>query len=178
MKDFKRLQEECMREVEAVGIKPGNIVKWSLNSRAKTRWGLCVKYKNGDCEIQIAERLIEDDRISEKSCKDTMIHEILHSCAGCHRHTGKWKKYAELMNDTYGYNIKRVTSGEEKGVENYQSKGRPVKYIYRCSGCGQIIMRKRECKFTRHYRQYICGCCGKRRAFKKISGTVLSKKLS
>ena len=167
MKDFEKLQMVCMEEVRAAGITPGNIVKWTINRRAKTRWGLCIKKGNGECEIQIAARLLEDDRISEDACKDTMIHEILHSCKGCTGHTGKWKQYAEIMNRKYGYHIKRVTSGEEKGVENYKGNSQPVKYVYRCAGCGQIVMRKKACKFTKYYRSYICGICGKK-AFRKV----------
>ena len=166
MKNFKELQEICLKEVRDAGIVPGNIVKWSVNRRAKSRWGQCSKMRNGECEIQISARLLEDDRISEQACKDTMIHEILHTCKGCSGHTGKWKEYAERMNRLYGYHIKRVTTGEEKGVENYERKGKPVKYIFQCAGCGQIVKRKRACDFTKHYRQYICGICGKK-AFRK-----------
>jgi len=169
LKDFKRLQKECLDEVIAAGITPGNIVEWKINTRAKTRWGKCTKERaTGNCIIEISNRLLEDDRISEKDCKTTMIHEILHSCKDCMAHTGKWKEYATIMNLKYGYNIKRVTKGEEKGVENHTSKSMPYKYRYRCSRCGQLVMKKKACKFTKYYRNYTCGICGKARAFHKF----------
>ena len=122
MKDYKKLQEICLSEVVAVGIEPGNIIEWQLNSRAKSRWGQCTRNnKTKECKIQIAAQLIYDDRISEKACKETIIHEILHTCNGAKGHTGLWKQYADKINTRYGYNIKRTTSGEEKGVENYKS---------------------------------------------------------
>lgn len=167
MKDFYKLIEECLAEVTAVGIIPGNIEKWELNYRAKRRWGQCQKKKTGEITIQIAARLIEDDRISEKACKETMIHEILHACPDGMSHTGKWKEYAKLMNDTYGYNIKRTTSGEEKGVENYVPTRRKTQYVFMCRYCKQIVTKTRKCKFTHYYKNYTCGICGSPRAFVK-----------
>jgi len=167
VKDFRELILQSIQEIRAVGIEPGNIVKWSINRRAKSRWGLCTKHPDGTYSIEISSRLLEDEKVSEKDCKDTIIHEILHSCKGCSGHTGRWKQYAEIMNRTYGYNIKRVTSSEEKGLERYESKSRSPKYIYRCKKCGQLIIKKRKCKFTKYYKHYGCGICGTRNAFIK-----------
>lgn len=59
MKNFiNDLILECIAEVEAVGITPGEIEKWEINRRAKTRWGQCKKQKNGKFVIQISNRLI------------------------------------------------------------------------------------------------------------------------
>lgn len=170
MKDFDKLIHICLEEVIAAGIQPGHIVEWKLNSRAKKRWGQCTKKSNGECRIQIASRLLTDDRISEKACKDTIIHEILHSCPECKGHTGKWKEYAQIMNVKYGYDIKRITSGEEKGVENYIStRGLPLKYVFKCKYCGNSIAKKMECKFTHYYKNYRCKKCGNAHAFQKYT---------
>ncbi|XME04451.1 SprT-like domain-containing protein (plasmid) [Lachnospiraceae bacterium C1.1] len=160
MKNFEELKEECLFEIDSLGIKPGVISSWMINSRAKTRWGLCKKKSDGSFEIQIAKRLIEDDNISKNACKETIIHEILHTCKDAMNHTGKWRIYAEKMNLAFGYNIKRTTSGIEKGVENYVAASMPPKYIFICKGCGAVIYRKKESKFTRNYRQYGCRRCG------------------
>lgn len=169
MKNFEMLQKVCIDEVLGAGIEPGNIVSWVINHRAKTRWGMCTKNPDGTCIIQIAARLIEDERIPEQACKETMIHEILHTCKGCKGHTGLWLVYANIMNKKYGYNIKRTTSGEEKGVENYTaSKRLDYKYCFVCENCGQIIKRKKQCEFTKYYRNYTCGICGRKRAFHKV----------
>lgn len=119
MKDFHKLIDESINEVKAAGITPGNIVNWRINTRAKSRWGLCKKLNDGTgFEIQIAHILLVSDDVSEKACKTTIIHEILHTCEGCKGHTGLWKQYAAIMNEKYGYNIKRTTSGAEKGLMN------------------------------------------------------------
>lgn len=169
MKNFLRLQDECLKELEDTRIPVGRVEKWEINRRATTRWGQCVKKSTGGYIIQISARLLEDDRISEKDCKTTMLHELLHTCRGGMKHTGKWKEYADILNAKYGYDIKRVTSGEEKGVENHKVKHRAVKYIFKCRFCGQTISRTRACKFTRYYKNYICGLCGNPHAFIRIN---------
>ena len=160
MKNFIFLREQCISEITCLGIELGKIASWSVNRRAKTRWGLCRLKRDGSYEIEIAESLLADDRISEKACKETIIHELLHTCKGCMRHTGRWKQYAELMNRAYGYNIKRVTEGYEKGIENYKASEMAIKYVFTCGGCGATIYRKRDSKFTRNYRHYGCAKCG------------------
>ena len=138
MKDFVFLREQCISEITCLGIELGKIASWSVNRRAKTRWGLCRLKRDGSYEIEIAESLLADDRISEKACKETIIHELLHTCKGCMRHTGKWKQYAELMN----------------------CAEMAIKYVFTCGGCGATIYRKRDSKFTRNYRHYGCAKCG------------------
>lgn len=168
MKNLQDLVKVCLAEIEKAGITPGKIAEWQINSRAKKRWGMCSKKPNGECIIQIAYTLLADNRISEQACKETIIHEILHTCPECKGHTGKWAEYAMRMNELYGYHIKRTTSGEEKGVENYQASYRlSAKYLFCCKYCGAKIIKKKDCKFTHYYKNYGCGQCGMPRAFEK-----------
>lgn len=170
MKDFDKLIKTCLKEVKDAGITPGNIVEWTINYRSKQRWGQCTKKPNGDFTIQIAARLLEDDRISEKACKNTIVHEILHACPDGTGHKGKWREYAEIMNKKYDYNIKRTTSGSEKGVEDYKScKTLRTKYIFRCRYCGYTIGKKKMCKFTHYYKNYRCMMCDKPHAFQRYT---------
>lgn len=167
MKNFEKLIEDCLIEVESVGIVAGKIENWKINYRAKARWGLCRKLKNGAYEIEIAAQLLEDDRVSEFACKNTMIHEILHTCGGCMKHTGKWLEYAKEMNEAYGYRIKRCTSSEEKGLERRIVERREVKYKFVCYYCGDVVRKTRKCKFTKYYRNYKCMKCGRSRAYRR-----------
>ncbi len=72
MKDFERLKKECMKEVTEIGIEIGKIKEWTINTRARSRWGQCTKNKDGSYSIQVSDRLLSDDRISEKACKETI----------------------------------------------------------------------------------------------------------
>lgn len=159
-KDYVRLRNECLREVKALGIKTGVITEWKINSRAKTRLGQCTKHPDRTYEIQIAELLLTQDQVTEQDVKEVIIHEILHTCYGCMKHTGRWKIYAEKMNASYGYHITRTKNVEQLGLPKHTVKRRRVKYVYVCAGCGQRVERTRECKFTRHPEWYCCGRCG------------------
>ncbi len=176
MKDFEALRNECINEVTRLGIKLGQISSWEINTRAKTRWGMCKLSPDGTYTIEIAARLLEDDRISETACKETIIHELLHTCKGCMRHTGKWKYYADVVNQVYGYNIKRVTPGQEKGVENYEGNQMAIKYVFTCGKCGATIYRKRDSRFTRNYKYYGCARCGAAAWSKKTVEAYISMK--
>lgn len=79
MKNFEMLQKVCIDEVLGAGIEPGNIVSWVINRRAKTRWGMCTKNPDGTCIIQIAARLIEDERISEHIRMEVTEQQLLAS---------------------------------------------------------------------------------------------------
>ncbi len=162
MKDFQKLINESINEVKAAGITPGNIVSWKINTRAKSRWGLCRKLKDGSgYEIQIAHILLSSDDVSEKACKTTIVHEILHTCDGCKGHTGRWKRYAMIMNTKYGYNIKRTTSNEEKGLSE-QYVATKYKYICKCKSCGSQFGRTKKSKFIQYSEFYSCGKCGQK----------------
>ncbi|MCR5272626.1 MAG: SprT-like domain-containing protein [Lachnospiraceae bacterium] len=166
-KDLNALVLECLSELKDQDIAPGEVSEWKVNKRAGTRWGRCIRNADETFTIEIAQRLLTDERISDKACKETIIHELLHTCKGCMKHTGSWKMYATQMNVAYGYNIKRTTSGSEKGVEDHEVTPLPVKHIFVCKNCGAVIYRKRESRFTRHYRRYACARC-KASAWSKI----------
>lgn len=111
MRDVNVIAIECMRELENIGIKCGNV--------------------------------------------------------GCMKHTGEWKQLAEKVNRYYGYNIKRCDSADEKGISEEQKEKiqkertatRKVKYIFKCTCCGQKVERCRESKFTKYPELYRCAVC-------------------
>jgi len=158
MKNLQKLYQECLAELDAIGIEHGNIIDISVNSRAKKRWGLCTRI--GDTySIQISSRLL-DDSIDDSATKNTIMHEILHTVKGNVKHGDKWTRMANLVNDCYAiYNIKRTTSSEDKGIEEIVLSEQS-NYIFKCSNCGQIIRRTKKSKFVENYKEYHCGKCG------------------
>lgn len=161
--------KECIDELDAIGVPYGNIVSVTVNYRAKRRWGLC-KMVGESYKININADLLSV-YASEKGLKETVIHEILHTCPNSMCHTGEWKKWATLVNDCYSYNIKRCNSEADKGMaefyrkkreEGVKGKARTYKYVFTCADCGQKIKRMRASRFTEHYRAYRCGRCGGR----------------
>ena len=53
MKDLKKLANECMAELDAIGIQYGNVISWEVNTRAKNRWGQC-RYIGGGVILSIS----------------------------------------------------------------------------------------------------------------------------
>ena len=49
MKDLNKLYCECIKELDSIGVKYGNIVSVVVNTRAKKRWGQCKIVRNASC---------------------------------------------------------------------------------------------------------------------------------
>lgn len=164
MKNLNQFVNECRWDIESLGIKVGNVTKITVNTRSKRRWGQCKRTPNG-FEINISERLLNDD-LDDWALKNTVAHELLHTIEGGNSHKGAWKMAAEKMNSLLGYNIKRCTSADEKGVESvptiYRSKA--PKYIIKCGNCGLEYKYYKDCKMINNfinrpsYVKKVCRC--------------------
>ena len=87
MRDLKKYAAECMSVLDDLGIRYAPIIRFSVNTRASTRLGLCRK--RGECyEIEISSLLL-DERTPADSLRDTLWHELLHTCRGCMKHRGQ-----------------------------------------------------------------------------------------
>lgn len=133
MKDLQQLFKEAKEDLEAIDIKYGDIYSVVVNTRAKKRWGQCQRI-GSYYKIEISDRLLQDD-VSYEATMNTLIHEILHTCPNCMNHGAAWKKLAERVNSFYPqYNIKRITSSEEKGIA--ADRMAEYKYSVVCKSCG------------------------------------------
>ena len=160
MKDILKLAAECQADLASIGIPYGRVKRWVINTRAKARWGLCKKLPDGGFEIEIAEALLQND-VDDIAVKNTMLHELLHTCLGCLKHTGRWKQYADKVNRLLPmYNIKRTTSAEEKGVA-VKRKEPEYRYILKCYDCNKEIRRQKKSAVIEHPEHYRCTCGGK-----------------
>lgn len=160
MKDLVTLARSCQRELAALRIPWGKVRNWSVNTRAKARWGLCTKVSRGVFDIQIAASLL-DDAIDDQAVKDTIVHELLHTVPGCFKHTGKWKQYAELINKLMPhYRIKSRSSYADKGVEDLRSTP-TYRYILKCEQCGREVRRQKKSAVVEYPENYRCKCGGK-----------------
>lgn len=106
--------------------------------------------------IEISKALIE---APEESIKEVLAHEILHTTPGGDNHTGLWKKYASMMNQSYGYHIKRTIAPEALGVSLAREKP-PAKYLIICKKCGIVQERSRVSRVIKQPSLYRCKCGG------------------
>ena len=147
MKDLTKLFNECLKECSKLGIRYGNIVEVTINTRVKKRWGQTCRRADG-FHINISSVLLRDD-VSDKATKDTIMHEILHTVDGCFDHKAKWQTMADKVNKAYGYNVKRGTSAEEKGIDSSLMEIKHHKiYIIKCEKCGVEVVRHRKSDFV------------------------------
>lgn len=155
MNDCDALLREVMAQADGLGIPYSketdpHVV---INRRAVTRYG-CCKYQEGRFTIEVAERVALG---AEAGCRETLAHELLHTCYGCRNHGKRWKGYAERMNRAYGYHITRVTTDASIGAQGV----RVPRYLLRCQKCGAEFRRFRASPLTRNPERYRCRCGGR-----------------
>lgn len=153
--DCDALMKEVIEQAQALGIPISKRIGAHviLNPRAVSRFG-CCRRQGGEYIIEVATRIAEGP---EKSCRDTLAHELLHTCPGCQNHGARWKMYAGQMNKAYGYNIKRAATEQAMGT----AQVRPFKYLLRCERCGAELGRYRASPLTRYPERYRCRCGGR-----------------
>lgn len=180
---LNKLFLDCANEWNKIGIdilneKEYGKIDISISKRNNKRYG-CCKQEEPDNKYKTVtkrgyKRIINYEKfnkhhieispwvmqLEDSIIKNTIMHEMIHCLPYCNNHGKEFKKYANLINTNYNYNISRVGNRkddyEKSNIEFKEEK----KYNYKiiCKGCGQEFYRQRLNKnFTRKYR---CGKCG------------------
>lgn len=154
--------EDACDILDSLDIEYGPVKEVKINSRATSRWGMCRRNRYEDSySIEISSELLKDD-VSYEAVMDTMIHELLHTHKDRMCHTGEWKRCANLVNEVYGYNIKRCTSAAEKNID-MEKKVQPYKYNVVCNNCGRSYGYRKKSKVIKsllmHPHNHDCTCC-------------------
>lgn len=154
MNDCDALLRRVMEQARRLGIPFSTAIEPGvrINTRAVARFG-CCKFQKGRYFIEVGKTVAEGP---EKSCREVLAHELLHTCPGCRDHGARWRAYAGQMNEAYGYEIRRVTTNASLGVQGI----RAPKYLLRCTRCGAEFPRFRASALTRHPEGYRCKCGG------------------
>jgi len=111
---LNEVAKECMEALEKIGIPYGNIVEFTVNTRAKRRWGQCVKKFDG-YHINITTRLCDGEH--DEGLKNTIIHELLHTCPESMDHGKEWRRWSRIVNDRIGICIQPTNTSTEKGLQ-------------------------------------------------------------
>lgn len=168
MNDFDRLLEIVSSEAQTAGVPISEKIDPHIrvNTRAKRRFGQCKKTGRGFV-IELSSVLLD---APESSARQTIAHELIHTCRGCFNHGDGFNRYAALMNHRFGYNISRTNSPEEMGVERADED---AKYILRCKGCGNMIYRMKKTSLLSQLDSIRCSDCSGR--FELIKGELPQK---
>lgn len=156
MRDLISYARQCENMLDRLKIKYAQNITYAVNTRAQSRLGLCKK-QNDRYTVEISAMLL-DERTAEQTLIETVLHEQLHTCYGCMKHTGRWKMLAERVNAAYGLNVKRAAD-DESIPEDLLPK---PKYIIKCRGCGAELHRQRLSPLVKRPNRYRCGKCGGR----------------
>lgn len=149
MRDLTVIINNCISDLNAIGIYPNKIEKVEVNTRAKSRWGQCKYHTDsfGDRHYSInISALLLDERTPMNSLLDTCYHELLHAVDGCMNHGSKWESLADLVSDCYSVNISRCSSASEKLGEEMKAvrtETNPKKiYKAKCACCEYVYKHK------------------------------------
>lgn len=127
-----------------------------VNARARRRLGCCYYRPTENAYlIEVSASLLD----RPEKLRETLAHELLHTCPGCRNHGEKWKAWADKVNSALGFSVQRLAPLEEG--EGAPLRQDPVKYILQCQKCGKLIRRRRMCKVVKAPWRYRCTCGGK-----------------
>lgn len=168
MRDLQSVYWNCIGLMDEIGMDYGNITDVVVNTRAKRRWGQCkAKYVGRNVmgepvytyTINISSILL-DDKTPIESLQNTIIHEIIHTCPGCFSHGNEWKRRAAKVKRELGYDIKRCSDADEKGIsESITNVYRKPKYVVKCQKCGREVGRYKMCSIIEYPYHWRCGVC-------------------
>lgn len=147
--DLYNLKDECVKELNAIGINPLPVKSIELNSRTTT-FASCVLYtRKTPCELKFSKYYMYADPIFVKG---TMLHELLHAVPeAVHDHHGRiWKGLARKVSDAYPtFEIVRCGSqvrgrtvclkdlAEQCGKKPRTTKAKRIRVV--CADCGEVF---------------------------------------
>lgn len=162
MKDLNRLYHECEEELRRINMDfSDKIVRVSTNGRLRTTLGVCNRSRMLGMftfTIDINPVLLVDN-VDDMEAKDTIIHEILHTCPGCFDHGYEWKSRADRVNRMLGYHVSRTANRADLEAANVKVKREEFKYALECVECGTQYKYKRWGKALETPSRYRCGKC-------------------
>ena len=114
MLNLRKLYMKCVAELESIGMDYSDkIINVKVNGRLKATLGRCVfDRRSGYYTIEVAPCMLGDD-VEVEAVKDTIIHELIHTCPGCMNHGTEWKRRAQIVNRKLGYNISRLVKSSD-----------------------------------------------------------------
>lgn len=179
-----RAVAEAMQICDSLDIPYGNVDSFTVNYRAKSRWGQCRRKAYGrlySYSINISADLLKSEE-SHIGLVSTVVHELLHTCPNCMKHTGEWKMYADKVNAAYGYkgiSITRCKSAEELGVtKRYTVASREYKYGVACPVCGMTVKYMKRSKAVMHPEWFRCGRCNSENLYVVTYGMETKRELN
>lgn len=113
---INRMLAECIELMKELGVPISNsICPEVILVGTHSYYGRCSskdslkRYTEFDYYIEISGHTLQN---TEKSLRNTLIHELIHTVPDGMCHTGEWKKWAKYVSENTGYNIQRLDGDE------------------------------------------------------------------
>lgn len=151
---------ECIETLNEIGVPCGHIVEFTVNTRAKSRWGQCCLRPDG-FHININAALCDGKH--DEGLRQTIFHELIHTCPGCLNHKSEWKRWAYVVGKHTGLVIKVSNSEADKGFDPSEVvlRRRQNKYKVYCKKCGHAWLYERKTRCVQHPELFHCSCGGR-----------------
>lgn len=107
IKKIKPLIEDCISKCQAINIPIAEEITFTSMNGERTYGITQLNRYTKEYTIKISKRLVKEEDI-----KNTIIHELLHTCKGCLNHGYQWNAYGSRIERNYGYVIQRCDNKE------------------------------------------------------------------
>lgn len=167
MRNLQEIYKECVQECKDayIPIRDDKVISIEVENKDEVGYyGACdITHSDNNLIFNIyINSLFLDEDCPLIELKDTIIHELIHTCPRCGIHGKTWMKYAKIMNEKYGYEL--TTSKDNDEIFH---KDKPILHKYVCPKCESIANFRTEhpeCDEPNTY--VICPFC--RSHYKKI----------
>ena len=113
---INRMLAECIELMKELGVPISDSIcpevklvgTHSYYGRCNPK-GSLKRFTEFDYYIEISGHTLQN---TEKSLRNTLIHELIHTVPDGLCHTGEWKKWAKYVSEKTGYNIQRLSCDE------------------------------------------------------------------
>lgn len=160
MKNLWKLYSECVTELIRINMDISDrITEVKPNGRLRTVLGKC-KYnrRTGNYSIEINTCLLTDEAETQ-AAKETIVHELIHTCPGCMNHGYEWKRRGDRVSRMLGYDVCRLRDIDTLNNWGVEVKQETYKYALVCNDCGNQYKQKRWSKSLENPSKYRCGKC-------------------
>ena len=122
--EINAMLADCMAQLRAIGVPISESISPSVvlsRTRAGFGDGRKTVDASGELDYDFVIRLSKYTLAnSERSLRNTIYHELIHTVPGGFDHGRGWKKWAAYASERLGYHIQRVGGGDDtaKDLEN------------------------------------------------------------